>query len=116
MRNGVLLTPPDRHWECPCGRTAVTPASALPTSRLHPCPLAGGLLTPYAPAGVRAKVVVTEREDHERHSGLSAGVGESLTRDDAGRPVMRVTTEYGDTAHTVLFVPCINIDMRGGGA
>ena len=108
---GVLLTPPPQHWECRCGRTAVTPASASPTSRLHPCPLSGGLLTPYAPAGVRAKVTVAEREDYEQHSGLSANVGESLTRTDAGLPIMRITTEYGDTSATVLFVPCIEINL-----
>jgi hypothetical protein len=112
MRNGVLLTPPDRHWACPCGRTAVTRAGEA-HARLHACPLVGGLLTPYAPADAGpVKVRAVVREDYERHSGIGAGQGEILTRDDNGRPVMRVTTTYGDdTQAHALYVPCIETRM-----
>lgn len=111
---GVLLTSPDRHWSCPCGRTAVTkaPAAGTATSQLHPCSLAGGLLTPYAPAGVGpVKVTAVVRQDHVQHSGLSAGITETLRYDDRARPIMSVVTEYADTSHTALFVPGININM-----
>lgn len=111
---GVLLTPPDRHWECPCGRTAVTaaPRTGEAISQLHPCPLAGGMLTPYAPAGAGpVKVTAVVREDHVQHSGLSRGVTETLRYDDRARPIMSVVTEYGDTSHTALFVPGININL-----
>lgn len=113
MTAAVLLRPPDRHWACPCGRTAVT-RDGEAHARLHPCSLAGGLLTPYAPAGVGpVKVTTVVREDYERHAGITVDRGELLTRDDAGRPVMRVTTTYGDDrqAHSI-FVPCIETRSR----
>lgn len=112
--DGVLLTPPVRHWHCPaCGRTSTT-TETEPHAQLHPCPKARGLLTPYVPVSVgRVKVTVIERQDYERHSGLSSrALSETLRRDDAGRPAMGVTVEYDGGAHTALFVPGINTDLR----
>lgn len=116
MSGGLLLTPPDRYWECPCGRTAVTKPGEADV-RLHPCKLAGGLLTPYAPAGVgTVKVAAVLREDYERHSMLN-GTTETLARDEYGRPHMRTTITYGDDRQVHnIFVPGIGISMRGGGA
>lgn len=114
---GVLLTPPAQQWECPCGATATTrPGEAH--VRLHHCPIVRGLLTPYAPAGSGAvKITAALREDYERHAGLQPGAAETLERDEAGRPHMRTTIEYGDgrQVHNI-FVPGISISMRGGGA
>lgn len=109
---GVLLSPPMRHWHCPaCGRTSTT-TETEPHAQLHPCPKARGLLTPYVPAGAHGKVAVIERQDYERHSGLTRGVSENLRRDESGRPVTGVSVEYdGGTAHA-LFVPGIEINMR----
>lgn len=114
MNAGVLLQPPLRHWHCPCGRTSTT-REAEPHAQLHPCPLARGLLTPYLPGpagGGRGRVTVLERQDYEQHSGLSRGVSENLRRDDAGRPAMGVVVEHDGGAHTALYVPGIEIDMR----
>lgn len=111
---GVLLTPPAQHWHCACGRSAVTKAGEA-HARLHHCSLVGGLLVPYAPdSNGRVKVTATLREDYEQHSGLTAGVTETLARDEAGRPHMRTTVEYGDgrQVHNI-FVPGINITLRG---
>ncbi|MET0426665.1 MAG: hypothetical protein ABW046_22550 [Actinoplanes sp.] len=113
----VLLTSPPQHWHCGCGRSAVTkPGEA--DARLHHCSLVGGLLVPYAPADSgTVKVTATLREDYERHAAWSPSITETLARDDAGRPHMRTTIEYGD-GHQVhnIFVPGIGISMRGGGA
>ena len=114
---GVLLTAPPQHWYCACGRTAVTKAGEA-HARLHPCSIVGGLLVPYAPADSGSvRVTATLREDYERHGGLQDGMTETLARDDAGRPHMRTTIEYGDGQQTHnIFVPGIGISMRGGGA
>lgn len=111
---GVLLELPEHHWHCPpCGRTSVT-REAEPHAQLHPCPKSAGLLTPYVPASVgKVKVTVLERQDYERHSGLSSpALTETLRRDDSGRPAMGVAVEHDAGAHTLLFVPGINIEMR----
>lgn len=125
----MLLTPPERHWAClACGRTSVT-HEARPHSQLHPCPSMGGLLTPYAlvPAGadataVRGRLTAHLREDHEAHRARTGGP-ETLARDDAGRPHTRVSLLYDDLSsptgvaqHHALYVPGINIELRGGGA
>jgi len=119
FRGGVPLTPPAQHWACPCGRTAIT-QRVEPHSQLHPCHLVGGLLTPFAPVGARwqpgdplsVNVVVNERQDYERHAGLVAAgrhVGETLTRDDRGKPAMGVSVEYADGAAHALFVPGVSV-------
>lgn len=118
--DGVLLTPPEHHWHCPaCDRTAVT-HEKRPHSQLHPCPGVGGLLAPYAPVPpgqdrARGKLTAIVREDYEAHAGRVGGA-ETLRRDESGRPITRVTAEYDGGAAHALFVPGINIEMRGGGA
>lgn len=93
----VLLTP-ERRWECPlCPAQDVT-REAKPHVRFHACPAMGGMTVPMTPAGVRAKVTRTEREDY---------IGNELVRLDAdGRPVMSISTEREDgTTDTVVFAP-----------
>lgn len=118
---GVLLTPPAQHWACPCGATATTRVGEAHV-RLHACPHVHGLMAPYVavPSSwqpgdrLSAGVVAVEREDYERHSGLRPGVGESLTRDDRGRPMMRTTVEHDGGATHAIYVPCIEITNKGG--
>lgn len=121
-RAGVLLTPPEQHWACVCGRTATT-RIAGPHTQLHRCPRLRGLLTPYVPVPpswqpgdpVRAGLTAHVREDVERHSGLreaGPGVSETLERDDAGRPHFAVSVEHDGGTQWALFVPGINMDLR----
>lgn len=116
LRGALALDPVPRHWHCPaCGRTSTT-TEREPHAQLHPCSKTKGLLTPYIPAGTPGKVSLIQRDDYERHAGLrGAGrhLGENLRRGDDGRPYTGVTVEYADTAHTLLFVPGIEISMRG---
>lgn len=112
-RGAVMLTPPSHHWECDCGRTAVT-HERRPHSQMHACALVGGLLAPYRPAGARGKLTAAIREDYEAHAGRLGA--ETLQRDSAGRPHVSVTAEYdlpdGSTRqHVALFVPGININI-----
>lgn len=113
-----LLTPPEQHWECSCGRTSVT-RIVQPHAQLHPCPLVGGLLTPYRPAGTRGQVTAALREDYEHSGERLPGTTETLARDERGRPHISVTAEYdtpdgGTKQHIALFVPGVNIDLRIG--
>jgi hypothetical protein len=108
LRGGVALTPSPQHWRCPaCGREAVTqPGEAH--ARLHPCPRAGGLLTPYAPVDAqdkaRGKVTVHLREDY-------ANTTDTLRWTDDGKPAMRVSLEHdGGMIHNI-FVPGVNVRM-----
>lgn len=119
---GVVLTPPEQHWACPCGNVAVTRLSE-PHSQLHPCRLLHGFLTPYVPVPpswrpgdpVRAALVAHQREDYERHEGLreaGPGFSETLARDERGRPHIGTSVEYDGGAAHALFVPGIGINMR----
>lgn len=110
---GVLLTPPERRWECPCGRTKVTRVRPGEVDQpYHRCRLVGWLMAPYAEAGQKAKVTAHVREDYEQHAGIGGGIGEILARDDRGRPVMRVSVEQenGHMRHSI-FVPCVTTNL-----
>lgn len=86
-----------RHWTCPnCGLAATT-NEARPHTKFHTCPKLRGLTAPMVPAGTKAKVTAHEREDY---------VGQELVQtDEAGRPVMSITTERDDGLDAVVFAP-----------
>ena len=64
MLNGVLLEPPVTDWKClGCGHTDRTREAAVHT-RMHACPLAGGMTVPMVVAGTKGKLVLHEREDY----------------------------------------------------
>lgn len=86
-----------RHWTCPnCGATATT-NEPRPHTKFHTCPKLRFLTAPMVPAGTKAKVVAHEREDY---------VGSELVQtDEAGRPVMSITTERDDGQDAVVFAP-----------
>lgn len=83
------------NWYCPnCGVTAET---RIVANRWHQCAKAGGLTAPMLPEGVKAKVLVNEREDY---------IGSEMVQtDDNGRPVMSITTERDDGQDVAVFAP-----------
>lgn len=83
-----ILAPPVRRWHCPhCPATDVT-REAEPHTRFHPCGALGGFSAPLIEVGVDATTVVHERADY---------IGrEHVQLTPAGRPVMAISTEYGD--------------------
>jgi hypothetical protein len=83
-----ILAPPVRRWHCPnCNARDVT-REVEPHTRFHPCASLGGFSAPLIEEGVDATVVVHEREDY---------IGrEAVQMTPAGRPVMAISTEYGD--------------------
>lgn len=102
---GLLLTSP-LSWGCPnCWRHKTTkPGSGTP---FHRCSGLGGLDAPLVPLAEvergRVRVVANLREDYESK-------GETLTRDNAGRPIMSITTEHADgRVDCVVLAPCIEI-------
>ena len=84
-------------WRCPaCGKTDQT-REPRPHTRMHICPRMHGLTTPMVRAGVKAKLVLNEREDY---------VGRELVRkDDRGRPAMSISTIRDDGQDAVVFAP-----------
>lgn len=87
-----------RRWVCAndCGQTATT-TDPRPHSQFHTCPKLRGLTAPMVPEGTRAKVTAHEREDY---------VGsEQVRTDEAGRPVMSITTERDDGQDVMVFAP-----------
>lgn len=84
------------NWRCPqCGKTDQT-REARVHSRFHPCPRLRGMVTPMVEAGVKAEIVLHERQDY---------VGAERVRLDPERrrPVMSMETRYAD-GHTDLRV------------
>lgn len=84
-----------RHWECPnCSLEETT--GPVP-NRFHSCPGLHGLTAPMIPAGTKAKVYTTEREDY---------IGDETVQLHEGRPVMNVITERPDGSNdVVVFAP-----------
>jgi hypothetical protein len=84
-------------WHCPrCGLHDAT-VEVRPHSRFHHC-AALGLTAPMLKIGVKAELVVREREDY---------VGdERVVLDARGRPVMSIETRYPDGRNDALvFAP-----------
>ena len=98
--HGYLLTAPENRWSCPnCSQTDVT-QETRPHTRMHVCPGARGMVVPFVPDGVKAKVVLRERDDY---------VGKELVQtDENGRPVMSAVTTRDDGEDVVVYAPCAN--------
>jgi hypothetical protein len=61
------------------------------------------MTVPFVPAGIRAKVVLHERQDY---------VGREVVQvDENGRPVMNVTVTRDDGEDVAVYAPC----ATGGG-
>jgi hypothetical protein len=86
-----------RDWYCPaCGLTDQT-REPRPHTQYHVCPKSRMLSIAMLPAGVRARIVVHEREDY---------VGNEQVRLAEGRPVMSVETQRPDGSNDVaVFAP-----------
>ena len=87
-----------RHWLCPeCKKSDVTNDNGVGT-RYHVCPKMRGLSVPFVLAGVKAKLVLKEREDYVN--------GEMVRLDpERRRPVMSVTTVRDAGTDIVVFAP-----------
>lgn len=84
-----ILAAPVRRWHCPhCPTTDVT-REVEPHTRFHACGALGGFSAPLVEVGVDATTVVHERDDY-------IGREDVQRRPDNGRPIMSITTEYGD--------------------
>ena len=112
---GIPILSARKEWDCPnCDLDDVT-NEAQPHTRMHACPGMGGLTVPMvekarhagrAKGSVRVRKVL--REDYE-------GTEKGLTRDDAGRPVMAVVTDYADGSNDAAIYPAVAmIDVRKG--
>ena len=81
-----ILEPPVRLWGCECGAQHRTQLAG-PHTPLHPCPLAGGVAIPYAPAGREHRGIKVQHWDDyqgldERNLDLARErVGMFLTTD-----------------------------------
>lgn len=95
----VPLLNATRRWYCPNCRLEDTTVEARPHTRFHACPKLRGLTAPMLPAGMKAKVVVHEREDYIN--------GEHVQLDpELGRPVMSVETVRDDGSNDlIVFAP-----------
>lgn len=97
MTAPVLLTAPERRWECPsCPATDVT-REARPHTRMHNCTGLAGLSVPMVPAGTRAEHRRVEREDYIG--------GEHVRLDGMGRPVMSVVTVRDEGQDCTVYAP-----------
>jgi hypothetical protein len=93
----VLLEPPVTDWECLHCNARDTTREAGPHTRFHAC--SGlGITAPMTVVGSGARLVVNERQDF---------VGNEVVRlNEAGRPVMSISTEYPDGRNDlVVFAP-----------
>lgn len=94
----IPLLQPTQHWYCPnCKREDVT-HEARPHSRFHVCPKLRGLTAPMVPAGTKAKVELTEREDY-------VGTDRVQLDPERKRPVMNITTTRDDGQDVAVFAP-----------
>lgn len=92
----VLLHAPERRWECPnCDSTLVTRNRK---QAYHQCRGLHGLMAPYVPAGLKAKVETVERGDW---------IGkEHVQYDSEGRPVMAIVTTRDEGQDCTVLAPC----------
>lgn len=92
---------------CPqCGKTARVKDMKVKSARMHQCPKLRGLVTPMLREGVKAEIVVNEREDY---------IGKTNVQLDPerGRPVMNMRTEYADGHNdTVVYAPAASMSIR----
>lgn len=92
----LVLEAPIREWYCPnCGKTDQT-REYQPHTRYHTCPKLRYLSAPLLEAKVKAKVVLTERQDY---------VGKDVPQYDPemGRPIQNITTVRDDGQDAMVF-------------
>lgn len=90
------------NWSCAkCSAWARTVDDKLPH---HPCPGMAGLMVPLVREGVKAKLIVNEREDFIKR--------ELVQYDANGRPVMSVTTVTDEGESCSVFAPTVNVNVR----
>lgn len=94
----------EHHWRCPeCLREHVTYRTDV-HAPMHQCPRLRGAWAFFVAAGIKAHLVVNERQDY---------VGKDLvTCDGYGRPVMSITTKRDDGEDCAVFAPCVIVDLR----
>lgn len=93
---GVLLSAPQKRWQCPSCEAFHVTQEQRPHTPMHPCPKLNGLLAPYVELAdgqyelhmstVRHRVQVSEDFIGKRHPRL----------DGRGRPIVAVHTERAD--------------------
>lgn len=95
-------------WVCPaCGATDQT-REANPHTRFHICPRMRYLTTPMVESGVKARIVLREREDYVKDEKVQLDP-------ERGRPVMSIITEYPDGRNdTAVFAPTATASGRTG--
>jgi hypothetical protein len=82
---------------CPqCGKTARVRNMVQKSARMHRCPKLRGLVAPMVREGVKAEVVLHEREDY-------VGTTSVQLDPERKRPIMNMETKYAD-GHTDLTV------------
>lgn len=93
MRNNFYLLNNEKHWECPeCHRQHVT-RIAEPHSPMHQCAALRGAWVPFVEEGIKAHIVVNEREDY---------IGDNIPQtDEDGKVIKSITTikEDGEDCH-----------------
>lgn len=83
-----MLIEAEHRWTCEhCTQRAVTREHGAHT-RLHTCAGLGGITAPLVREGTRCRVTALEREDYVG--------GELVQRNQDGRPIMSVVTDYPD--------------------
>lgn len=94
-----------KHWECPeCHKQAVT-NEARPHTEFHSCPSLRGAWAPLIEAGIKAHLVVNERDDY---------IGTAIPFvDQDGKVIKSITTirEDGEDCH--ILAPTVNFTIRG---
>jgi hypothetical protein len=103
------MTGADFHTDlvCPnCGKTAQVKNLVLKSARMHQCPKLRGRLTPMVREGVRAEIVINEREDYIGRTNVQLDP-------ERGRPVMNMRTEYLDGHNdTIVYAPAATMHTR----
>jgi hypothetical protein len=93
-----------KHWHCPSCH--LEHQSQGRETAMHHCPKLNGLLVPLVLDGADATHRVLLREDYQGTDLCSA-------RDEDGRIVMSVSTEYADGSNALtVYMPCATADAE----
>lgn len=102
MQDDILLTPAERHWQCPTCELQHVTNGPLSSQPMHHCPFLRGIAVPFV------EVLEGVRAQRARHVVVDWGdyVGDQIVRRDAdGRPVSAVRTERADGSNDVVVFP-----------
>jgi hypothetical protein len=103
--NVPLLQPAQHNWHCPMCHSEHVTHEHRPHTPLHQCARLRGAWAPFVPAGVKANLVVNERQDY---------LGTDIPQTDGeGRVVMSVTTQRDDGEDCHIFAPCAVLKVGG---